>query len=74
MQNIGKVLVGNKQKREISTDTGHASISQLDDVSVTNIQDGYTLVYNSINQKFEAKPVSANTVDIEIVNIIGGTF
>lgn len=48
------------------------SLEELSDVTTVNVQDGYTLVYNSITGKYEAMPIS--NVDITITSVAGGVF
>lgn len=49
-----------------------SSLSKLDDVSTVGVQNGYTLIYNSVTQKYETSPIS--NVALTITNITGGTF
>lgn len=87
MANIGKVTVGpTGQQTSIrirqATQTTIAnpniepdvnvSLSELTDVSTANVQNGYTIVYNSVTQKYEASPISG--VAITIDNVFGGIF
>jgi hypothetical protein len=45
------------------------ALSEITDVTVTGVQDGDGLVYNSITGKFEA-----NTITATVTEITGGTF
>ena len=47
----------------------NVSLSEITDVTITNVQDGDGLVYNSITGKFEA-----NTIFATVSQVIGGTF
>jgi hypothetical protein len=50
----------------------NVALSQLNDVSTLNVETGYTLIYNSVTQKYEASPITE--VDLELQNITGGVF
>lgn len=45
------------------------TLGSIGDVSLTGIQDNYTLVYNSTTNKWEAAPAAATPVSID-----GGTY
>ena len=82
MPNIGRVTVGSTTNQKTirirqQTQTTIASpiynpeidlyLRDLKDVSIINPQDGFTLSYNSSNEKFEAK-------ELVVQDIQGGTF
>lgn len=48
------------------------SLADLSDVSAANVQDGFGIIYNSNNSKYEV--VRINIEDIQANNISGGTF
>jgi hypothetical protein len=42
------------------------------DFNTTNVENGYTFVYNSTTQKYETSPI--NLADVNVISIFGGTF
>ncbi len=48
------------------------SINQIDGITTTGVQDGFTFIFNSDTNKFEASP--ASDVTGQITQITGGTF
>jgi hypothetical protein len=76
MADIGRVRLKATGRSTISSQnfevTPNVSIDQVNGVSTTGVQNGYTLVYNSTTNKFEAKENIAT--DVELANIIGGSF
>lgn len=48
-----------------------ASVQTLADVNTTGLQDGYTLIYNSVTQKWEASDPASEVI---LNNIDGGTY
>lgn len=50
----------------------NVSLSEVSGVSTTGVQDGYTLIFNSDTNKFEAQPIADLTATITQIN--GGTF
>jgi hypothetical protein len=47
----------------------NVALSEINDVSTENVQDGYSLVYSSANNRFEMKIATAGLAAID-----GGTF
>jgi hypothetical protein len=85
MPNIGKVTISNNSsnrririRESVQTTIANPnfspvldlSIGELNDVNTNNVQDGFTLIYNSITQKYEAKAISLENLD----RIAGGFF
>jgi hypothetical protein len=85
MPTIGKVTISNNSsnrririRESVQTTIANPnfspvldlSISELNDVTTTNVQDGFTLIYNSVTQKYEAKAISLESLD----RITGGIF
>jgi hypothetical protein len=48
------------------------SIGEVNDVSLIDLQDGHTLIFNSSVNKFESK--AAGDLTGQITELIGGTF
>lgn len=76
MADIGRVRLKATGRSTISSQnfevTPNVSIGEVNGISTTGVQNGYTLVYNSTTNNFEAKENVAT--DVEIANIIGGSF
>ena len=76
MADIGRVRLRASGRSTISSQnfevTPNVSINEVNGVSTAGVQNGYTLVYNSVTEKFEAKENIAT--DVEVDSIIGGTF
>lgn len=69
---IGTVRVGQTQATLI-TSPNHGvnpniALEDLNNVSTTNVENGYVLVYNSITDKYEMQQV------LELNNVSGGIF
>jgi|TARA_R110000744_G_scaffold135750_4_gene245273 hypothetical protein len=73
-----KVSVGTGSTRVITTSTSQSQVAtaqkidNLQGVDTTDVQNGYTLVYDSTSGNWEASPASA--VAASIAAIDGGTF
>lgn len=50
----------------------NVALNEVSGVSTTGVQDGYTLIFNSATNNFEAQP--AADVTATITQITGGTF
>lgn len=48
----------------------NVSLDELVDVETAGVQDGYSIVYNSTTQKYEASPILVTEID----SVQGGTF
>jgi len=76
MADIGRVRLRASGRSTISSQnfevTPNVSLSQINDVSTTGVQNGWTLVYNSTTGKFESQAVVAT--DVELASIRGGSF
>ena len=74
--NLGTVVVKQPNRTTVSSPSFQTdsvtTFAGLSDVSTTEIQNGYTLVYSSANNKYEMKP--AQELTSSITNIDGGTF
>ena len=72
-----KVSVPSSSRRIVSTvATGSkrvtsAKVEQLANVDSTDLEDGYTLVYDELTGKWVAKELSA---EINLTNLDGGTY
>jgi len=73
MATIGKVVLKNATRSTIVAPNfapkPNVSLSEINDVTVTGVENGDALVYNSTTGKFEA-----NTITATVVAVIGGTF
>lgn len=87
MTKIGKVTVGatthqtvsirQPQKTSISNPNLEIqkpvlSLSDLQDITTANVQDGYSIVFNAETGKYEASPITS--ADIVINTVTGGIF
>jgi hypothetical protein len=50
----------------------NVSLSEVSDVSIIGVQDGFALIYNSATSKYEAKAIA--NVSATVTQITGGTF
>ncbi len=70
---IGRATIKSSPKTAIAADTfapkPNVSLSEINDVSLTGVENGDALVFNSITNRFEA-----NTVTATVTQVIGGTF
>jgi hypothetical protein len=73
---IGRATIKSSPKTSIVADTfapkPNVSLGEVNDVSLIGLQDGFTLIFNSITNKFEAQ--AASNVAVDITNITGGSF
>jgi hypothetical protein len=73
MADIGKVTIRSGQRATIVSTAfapkPNVSLGEINDVSLSGLQDGDTITYNSTTGKFEA-----NTVIATVTSVIGGTF
>jgi len=76
MADIGRVRLRATGRSTISSQnfevTPNVSIDDVNGVSTTGVQNGYTLVYNSTTNVFEPKAIVAT--DVELATITGGSF
>jgi len=70
---IGRATIKSSPKTAIAADTfapkPNVSLSEIRDVSLTGVQNGDALVFNSTTNRYEAKTVTAS-----VTEVIGGTF
>jgi len=68
-----KVTVPNSKtiNTSIVSKRATASVQTLADVDAAGLQDGYTLIYNSVTQKWEAADPASEVI---LNNIDGGTY
>jgi hypothetical protein len=73
---IGRAIIKSSPKTAIAADTfapkPNVSINEVSGISTTGVEDGYTLIFNSSTNNFEAQP--ASNVAVDISQITGGTF
>ena len=73
---IGRAIIKSSPKTAIAADTfvpkPNVSLSEVGGISTTGVEDGYTLIFNSSTNNFEAQP--ASNVAVDISQITGGTF
>jgi len=71
---IGRATIKSSPKTAIAADTfapkPNVSMGEINDVSLSGLQNGYTLIFNSTTNNFESQPLS----NVAITNIIGGFF
>jgi hypothetical protein len=76
MANIGRVTVRALDRPALVSKNfetkANLSISEINDVVITDVQDGHTLIFNSSVNKFESKPAADLTG--QITELTGGTF
>ena len=70
---IGRATIKSSPKTAIAADTfapkPNVSLAEISDVSLTGVENGDALVFNSTTNKFEAQ-----TVTTSVTEVIGGTF
>ena len=70
---IGKVKIGQTNRTTIVSSNfkpkPNVALTELTDTSLTGVQDGQVIQYNSTTGKFEA-----NTVTASVVAVNGGSF
>jgi len=71
---IGRATIKSSPKTTIAADTfepkPNVSMGEINDVSLSGLQNGYTLIFNASTNNFESQPIS----NVAITNIIGGFF
>ena len=71
---IGRATIKSSPKTAIAADTfapkPNVSMGEINDVTLSGLQDGYTLIFNSTTNNFESQPFS----NVAITNIVGGFF
>jgi len=76
MADIGRIKLSQTQRTKIVAQNFETSpnvaLSEINDVNTTGVANGYTLVYNTVSNKWEAKEIDAAGIAID--NITGGTF
>jgi hypothetical protein len=65
------VPISNNINTSVVSRRATTKVETLADVDATGLQDGYTLIYNSITQKWEAANPSSEVI---LDNIDGGTY
>jgi hypothetical protein len=73
MADLGKITVFQPNRTSVVSPNykpkPNVALAEINDVSTTDVQDGYSLVYNSANNRYEMK--IATTV---LEKLDGGTF
>ena len=73
---IGRAVIKSSPKTAIALDTfapkPNVSINEVNGISTTGVENGFTLVFNSTTDNFEAQPLSNVAIDITQIN--GATF
>ena len=73
-----KVTIGKSTNRVVTSTTSQSktqtstTLDGLEGVDTSGVQNGYTLVYESNNGKWEAAP--ASNLSVNVTAIDGGTF
>ena len=75
MADIGKVVISQPNRTTITSPNyrpkPNVAFSEINDVSVEGLQDGYTIIFSAANNKFETKSAANLTVS---ASIFGGYF
>ncbi len=75
MPDLGKVTIFQPNRTTLVSSNykpkPNVSLAEINDVSITGVENGYSLIFNSSTEKFEAQPISNG---ISITTITGGTF
>ena len=50
----------------------NVSLAEINDVSTEGLEDGFTIIYNAANSKFET--ISSANLTASITSVFGGTF
>ena len=70
---VGKVKIGQTNRTTIVSSNfkpkPNVALTELSDISISSVQDGQVIQYNSATGKFEA-----NTVTATVVSVNGGSF
>jgi len=70
---IGRATIKSSPKTAIAADTfapkPNVSLSEINDISLTGVENGDALIFNSATNRFEA-----NTVQAFVSEVVGGTF
>jgi len=73
---LGPVTVGATSRTTVANlnfkPKPNVALAEIIDVSTAGVEDGYTLIYNSDTEKYEAQALS--NVAIDLTSITGGTF
>ena len=76
MADIGRIKLSQIQRTKIVAQNFETSpnvaLSEINDVNTTGVANGFTLVYNTASDKWEAKEI--DFAGIAIDNITGGNF
>ena len=71
---IGRATIKSSPKTTIAADTfepkPNVSMSEINDVTLSDLQNGYTLVFNAATNNFESQPFS----NVALPQITGGFF
>jgi hypothetical protein len=76
MADIGKVVIAQPNRTTITSSNfrpkPNVSFAEINDVSTTGLEDGFTIIYNAANSKFETK--SSANLTASITSVFGGLF
>ena len=76
MADIGKVVISQPNRTTITSPNyrpkPNVAFSEINDVSTEGLEDGFTIIFSSANNKFETK--SAANLSASVTNVIGGFF
>ena len=71
---IGRATIKSSPKTAIAADTfapkPNVSMGEINDVTLSGLQNGYTLIFNAATNNFESQPIS----NVAITQITGGFF
>ena len=74
---IGRIVIAQPNRTTITSPNyrpkPNVAFAEINDVSTIGLEDGYTIIYNAANSKFETKS-SANLVVSSVTQVFGGFF
>jgi hypothetical protein len=76
MADIGRVVIAQPNRTTITSSNyrpkPNVSFAEINDVDTTGLQDNFTIIYSSANNKFETR--SAANLEASVTNVVGGFF
>jgi hypothetical protein len=76
MADIGRIVISQPNRTTITSPNyrpkPNVAFAEINDVDTTGLQDNYTIIYSSANNKYEVK--SAANLQASVTNVVGGFF
>jgi hypothetical protein len=76
MADIGKIVISQPNRTTITSPNyrpkPNVSFAEINDVDTTGLQDNFTIIYSSANNKYEVK--SAANLQASVTTVVGGFF